>query len=82
VKQKQALTSFHRRLTPALMIDSGLALLITAANIAAISVASEPDSRQPNALAYALGVAIGAAALARRRWPLGVLLASTTLLLL
>jgi signal transduction histidine kinase len=64
------------------MIDIGLALLVTAANITAISVASEPDSRPPNALAYALGVAIGAAALARRRWPLGVLLASTTFLLL
>jgi signal transduction histidine kinase len=82
VKQRQALTSLHGWVTPTLLIDSGLALLVTAANITAISVASEPDSRPPNALAYALGVAIGAAALARRRWPLGVLLASTTLLLL
>ena len=72
----------HRRVTPALLIDSGLAFLVAMANVIAISVASEPDSRPPNALAYALGVAIGAAALARRRWPLGVLLASTTLLLL
>jgi len=82
VKQRQGLTSFHGRVTPALLIDIGLALLVTVANIIAISVASEPDSRPPNALAYALGVAIGAAALARRRWSLGVLLASTILLLL
>jgi signal transduction histidine kinase len=82
VKQRQTSTSFYGWVAPALMIDIGLALLVTAANITAISVASEPDSRPPNALAYALGVAIGAAALARRRWPLGVLLASTTFLLL
>jgi signal transduction histidine kinase len=82
VKQRQALTSFHRRVTPALLIDIGLALLVIAANIVAISVANEPDSRPPNALAYALGGAIGAVALARRRWPLGVLLVSTALLFL
>jgi signal transduction histidine kinase len=82
VKQRQALTTFQGRITPALVIDIGLALLVAIANVIAISVASEPDSHPPNALAYALGVAIGAAALARRRWPLGVLLASTALLLL
>jgi signal transduction histidine kinase len=82
VKQRQGLRSFHGRVTPALLIDSGLALLVAIANVIAISVATEPDSRPPNALAYALGIAIGAASLARRRWPLGVLLASTILLLL
>jgi signal transduction histidine kinase len=82
VKQRQALRSFHMRVPPALLIDTGLALLVTIANVIAIGVASEPDSRPPNALAYVLGVAIGAVALARRRWPLGVLLVSTTLLLL
>jgi signal transduction histidine kinase len=81
VKQRQALTSFHRRVTPALLIDIGLAILVSAGNVIAISVASEPDSRLLNALAYALGAAIGAAVLARRRWPLGVLLVSTALLL-
>jgi signal transduction histidine kinase len=82
VKQRQALTLFHGRVTLALLIDIGLAMLVSAANLIAISVASEPDSRPPNALAYALGVGIGAAVLVRRRWPLGVLLASTALLLL
>lgn len=70
------------RVPPALLIDSSLALLVAIANVIAISVATEPDSRPPNALAYALGMAIGAVALARRRWPLGMLLASTILLLL
>jgi signal transduction histidine kinase len=82
VKQRQPLTLFHGRVTPTLLIDIGLATVVAIANVIAIGVASEPDSRPPNALAYALGAAIGAASLARRRWPLGVLLASTVLLLL
>jgi hypothetical protein len=76
------LTLFHGRVTPTLLIDIGLATVVAIANVIAIGLASEPDSRPPNALAYALGAAIGAASLARRRWPLGVLLASTVLLLL
>jgi adenylate cyclase len=42
----------------------------------AIRVAREPGARAPDLLAYALGWTIGALLLARRRWPLGVLVAS------
>jgi signal transduction histidine kinase len=55
--------------------------LVAAANAVAISVASEPASRAPDALAYLLGVGIGAVLLVRRRWPLAVLIASTATLL-
>jgi serine phosphatase RsbU (regulator of sigma subunit) len=46
----------------------------------AISVTYERGSQPPDALAYALGVTIGALVLARRRWPLGVLAASVVTL--
>jgi signal transduction histidine kinase len=62
--------------------DVGLAVLVAAANVVAISVASEPQSRSPDALAYVLGVVIGAMLLVRRRWPLAVLIASAALLFL
>jgi class 3 adenylate cyclase len=42
----------------------------------AIRVAHEPGARAPDLLAYALGWTIGALLLARRRWPLGVLVVS------
>lgn len=42
----------------------------------AISVAEEPGTRQPTPLAYAYGALLGALLLGRRRWPVGVLLAS------
>lgn len=64
------------------LVDVGLAALVAAGNVVAISVASEPTSRGPDALAYLLGVLIGAVLVARRRWPLAVLLASMVLLLL
>ena len=43
----------------------------------AIGAEQEEGSKHPDALAYLLGVAIAAPLLVRRRWPLGVLLAST-----
>jgi serine phosphatase RsbU (regulator of sigma subunit) len=41
---------------------------------------SEPGTRPPDALSYALGMMIGALLLARRRWPVGVLIASVVTL--
>ncbi len=64
------------------LVDMGLAALVAAGNVVASSVASEPTSRAPDALAYLLGILIGAVLVVRRRWPLAVLLASTVLLLL
>jgi serine phosphatase RsbU (regulator of sigma subunit) len=63
-------------------IDAGLAVLVAVAVAIAISVSSysEPDTRPPDALAYALGATIGALLLARRRWPVGVLVASVVTL--
>jgi serine phosphatase RsbU (regulator of sigma subunit) len=57
-------------------IDAGLAVLVAVANTIAISEASYPGTRPPDAFAYALGATIGVLVLARRRWPVGVLVAS------
>src|SRR3712207_9185234 len=59
-------------------IDAGLAVVVAVA--IAISVTYERGSQPPDTLAYALGVTIGALVLARRRWPLGVLVASVVTL--
>jgi signal transduction histidine kinase len=67
---------------PAPVLDAGLALLVAVANVVAVAVASEPESRPPDALAYGLAVVVGAVLLARRRWPLAVLIASAAILLL
>jgi signal transduction histidine kinase len=66
---------------PAPVVGAGLALAVAAGNVAAITVATEPGSRRPGLLAYGLGVGYGLLTLGRRRWPLGVLLASTLALL-
>jgi hypothetical protein len=61
-------------------LDVGLAVAVALAVTIAISVAREPGARPPDALAYALGVTIGALVLVRRRWPVGVLVASVVTL--
>ena len=61
-------------------IDAGLAVAVAVAVTIAINVTREPGSRPPDTLAYALGVMIGAFVLARRRWPMGVLVASVVTL--
>jgi class 3 adenylate cyclase len=73
--------SWRRRLrrVPAPVVDAILAVGLAAAVTAAISVAPE-QGREPDAAAYALGPVLGALALVRRRWPLGVLLASAAVL--
>jgi len=74
-------TSLGQRLrrVPAPVIDAGLAVALAVANTIGIRVAAGPGAR-PDAVAYACGLTIAALALARRRWPLGVLLASAATL--
>jgi class 3 adenylate cyclase len=67
------------RRVPAPVVDAGLAVALAVANTIGIRVAHGPGAR-PDAFAYALGLTIAALALARRRWPLGVLLASAATL--
>jgi class 3 adenylate cyclase len=74
-------TSVRQRLrrVPAPVVDAGLALALAVANTIGIRVALAPGAR-PGAVAYACGLIIAALALARRRWPLAVLLASAATL--
>jgi hypothetical protein len=65
---------------PAWVVDAGWAVAVAAAVTIAIRGAQEADARPPDLLAYALGWAIGAVLLVRRRWPLGVLAMSFVLL--
>jgi class 3 adenylate cyclase len=68
-----------RRL-PAPVVDAGLAVALAVAITVAISVLPS-QGEPPDALAYGLGLLIAALSLARRRWPLAVLLASAATLL-
>ena len=61
------------------MVDAGLAVALAGAITIGIRVAPGPGKR-PDALAYACGLTIAALTLARRRWPLAVLLASAATL--
>jgi class 3 adenylate cyclase len=74
-------TSLRQRLrrVPAPVVDAGLAVALAVANTIGIRAAPAPGAR-PDAVAYACGLTIAALALARRRWPLGVLLASAATL--
>jgi class 3 adenylate cyclase len=76
-----ALTSWRSRLRrlPAPVVDAGLAVALGIAVTVAISV-SPSQGKDPDALAYGLGLLIAALSLARRRWPLAVLLASAATL--
>ena len=75
------MTSLRQRLrrVPAPVVDAGLAVALAVADTIGIRVALAPGAR-PDAVAYACGLTIAALALARRRWPLGVLLASAAAL--
>ena len=64
---------------PTPVIDAGLALAVAVAIAIAIGVSPEPGARREPA-AYALAWTIAALLLARRRWPLAVLLASAAIL--
>ena len=76
--------SWSKRLGPfrPRAIDLGLAVVVAVAVMIAIGVSgySGPGTRPPDALAYALGAMIGALLLARRRWPVGVLVVSVVTL--
>ncbi len=76
-----AWTSWHSRLRrlPAPVVDAVLAVALAIAVTIAITV-SPAQGDSPDALAYGLGLVIAALSLARRRWPLGVLLASAATL--
>jgi len=63
------------------LVDVGIAAAVAALSVTTIDVASETDARSPDGLAFAIGVAIGAVLLARRRWPFGVVMATGLLLL-
>jgi class 3 adenylate cyclase len=61
---------------PTWVIDAGWAVAVTVTVTMAIRTAQEPNTRRPDLFAYALGLTIGALLLARRRWPVAVLVAS------
>ena len=62
-------------------VDACLAVAVAAAMALTISIAEEPDAnRSRDVLAYALGAGLGGLLLLRRRWPLGVLIASVGVL--
>ena len=56
------------------MVDAGWAVAVALAVTVTIRTAQEPNTHRPDLLAYALGITIGALLLARRRWPVGVLM--------
>jgi class 3 adenylate cyclase len=74
-------TSLGQRLrrVPAPVVDAALAVALAVALTIGIRVAPGPGAR-PDALAYGCGLTIAALVLARRRWPLAVLLASVATL--
>jgi class 3 adenylate cyclase len=74
-------TSLRERLrrVPAPVVDAALAVALAVALTIGIRVAPGPGAR-PDALAYGCGLTIAALVLARRRWPLAVLLASVATL--
>ena len=61
------------------VVDAGLAVALAVAITIQIRVAPGPGA-QPDVFAYACGLIIAALTLARRRWPLAVLLASVATL--
>jgi signal transduction histidine kinase len=69
------------RRIPALAVDAALAAVVAVANGFAVAAEQEAGAKDPDALAYVLGVAIAAPLLVRRRWPLGVLLVSAVVLM-
>jgi hypothetical protein len=64
---------------PTPVVDAGLAVALGVAITVAIGVSPEPGGRH-EAAAYPLGWTIAGLVLARRRWPLAVLLASAAIL--
>jgi signal transduction histidine kinase len=66
---------------PPRAVDASLALAVAAAMALTIGIAEEEDAtRSPDVLAYLLGVSVAVLLLLRRRWPLGVLIATVGVL--
>lgn len=63
------------------LLDAGLALVVAAITVVAIRVAQEAGARPPDAVAYLLGVTIGALLLLRRQHPMLVLCGSVAALM-
>jgi class 3 adenylate cyclase len=74
-------TSVRQRMQrlPGPVLDAGLAVVVAVVVTIAIGV-SPPPGRRPDPLAYVLGLTIAALVLARRRWPVAVLVASAATL--
>ena len=81
VRPDSGVTSLRQRMqhVPGPLLDVGLALMVAVTVLIAIGVAP-PPGRQPDALAYLLGFTIAALVLARRRWPVAVLVSSAAIL--
>jgi class 3 adenylate cyclase len=65
---------------PAPVVDAGLALAVAAAITIAIRVSPDLSAARRGAIAYVLGLMIAALVLARRCWPLAVLLVSAAIM--
>jgi signal transduction histidine kinase len=68
-------------LAPAPVVDAGIAAVVALAISIVITASQESGSKDPDAFAYLLGVAIAAPLLVRRRWPLAVFLISVLLVI-
>jgi hypothetical protein len=63
------------RLSP-LALDVSLVVVVGIAISTTIAAANEPGSREPDVLAYGLGLMMATLLLGRRRWPVRILLAT------
>jgi signal transduction histidine kinase len=71
------------RSLPERVVDAGVVVGVALVMTLTISVATEDDaSRSPDVLAYLLGASVVGFLLLRRRWPMGVLIASTGVLMI
>jgi serine phosphatase RsbU (regulator of sigma subunit) len=62
------------------VIDVALVVVVGVAISITISAASEPNTRDPDAVAYGLGLLMATLLFGRRRWPLGVFLGTAAIL--
>jgi serine phosphatase RsbU (regulator of sigma subunit) len=65
---------------PPIALDAALVVVVGAAISITISAAAEPETREPDALAYGLGLLMASLLFGRRRWPLGVFFGTAFLL--
>jgi serine phosphatase RsbU (regulator of sigma subunit) len=65
---------------PPLVVDVFLVIVVGAATTITIAGAVEPNAREPDAIAYGLGLLMATTLFFRRRWPVGILIASAGIL--